>query len=61
MSLTTDVPVFLRDFSYLIGKEIEPGITLLSAPRWSALTGQWTALANVCGALALIAVKVSEP
>lgn len=54
------LPLFLRDFSHLIGQEISPGITLLTAPRWSVLTGQWTALANYHGALALIAVTVHE-
>jgi len=56
-----DVPLFLRDFSHLIGQEIEPGITLMSAPRMDIRTGQWSALANFHGALALIAVRVSEP
>ena len=53
-----DIPIFLLNLDYMKGKEIKPGITLIEPPRLDLKTGRWTALANVCGALAIVEVKL---
>ena len=42
------------------GKWLTDNIQLLTVPRQNADTGQWTALANYYGGLALIEVKVTQ-
>lgn len=41
-----------------IGREVGPGVFLITNPRWSRFDKKWTALANIDGALCLIEFTV---
>lgn len=42
-----------------VGKEIKPGVWLITNPKFQPNLQKWTALANVSGALAVVELKVS--
>lgn len=42
------------------GKWINDQVQLLTAPRLDTETGQWTALANAYGMLAIVELKVTQ-
>lgn len=44
-----------NELSGMVGKEIKPGVVLLTEPSWD---GKWTAIANVGGMLCLVEVSL---